>query len=249
MITTLKKEVLTASMATNNGGLSAAETQIMDDAYANGRGLKDIQHDLKKAALAQDLDTMPQDDAGKERWWRQWKDITNESYGEYMATWETFPLHMAAGRGREDILVQELQKGAHNINEQDGDGNTALHFAALATQSAAEDVLLNAGADIHASSKFGITPLHSAAWAGNTKGCEKLLAAGANLEAQDVFGRTPLHNAAERGRLETYQALVGRGAKESALTTLGEVPLQLAPSSMAAAIKQQAAGQDLGMGL
>ena len=236
-----------AFLANNDHGLSKAECQIMDNAYAEGRSLKDIMGDLKRAALAQDLEDMPQDAAGKERWWQRWEATTQEAYGAYMGTWETFPLHMAAGRGREDILAQELAAGRHDINAVDDDRRTALHCAAAGGSSETLDLLLAHGADIHARSKFEATPLHDAAWVGNTQGCDKLLAAGAPMEAQDRFGRTPLHLAAEAGRASTYQALVGRGAQESALTNQGETAMQLASASMKAALKEQGEGLAMGM--
>ena len=69
------------------------------------------------------------------------------------------PLHVAANRK----TAQQLIKGGANVNATTCDGETPLHFAALASRSNVVALLLACGADPTSCNDFGQTPLHKAA--------------------------------------------------------------------------------------
>ena len=70
-----------------------------------------------------------------------------------------------------------------NINATEADGFTALHWAAQRNDLALVDLLLGAGANARASTRYNITPLYLAAVNGNAAIMERLLKAGADPNA------------------------------------------------------------------
>ena len=102
---------------------------------------------------------------------------------------------------------------------------TPLHMAALYNKNPAViDVLLAAGADLHALAAgadiltrhmWQSTPLHSAAENNdNPMVVQALLAAGADLKSRDGYKRTPLHSAAENNdNPMVVQALLAAGGR------------------------------------
>jgi ankyrin repeat protein len=80
-------------------------------------------------------------------------------------------------------------------------GRTALHFAATAQEGdSGIELLIAAGADVHAVDREGKTPLHSAAanskWTGKA-GAECLLRHGADPLARTNKGETPFDVASD----------------------------------------------------
>lgn len=60
------------------------------------------------------------------------------------------------------ITLKELKKliaSGENINEQDEEGNTYLHYCAMSNISGIVEVLCRAGADIHLKNKQGKAPV------------------------------------------------------------------------------------------
>ena len=68
-------------------------------------------------------------------------------------------------------------------------------------------ILLEAGADIHALDKAGNTPLHRAAIDGSPEMVQVLADAGANIDAVDKVGRTLLHRMTIDGSPKKVQVL------------------------------------------
>ncbi|KAF7870303.1 hypothetical protein EAF04_004049 [Stromatinia cepivora] len=74
------------------------------------------------------------------------------------------PLHCAA-RGRQCGIISMLLNQAQNagstidLNAQDSDGMTALHYACISGRPESVSILISAGADIEKRSKDGATPL------------------------------------------------------------------------------------------
>ncbi len=101
-------------------------------------------------------------------------------------------------------------------------GETALHhevrtahFTMRLGYSDRVNVLLRAGADIHARSFEGKTPLHEIMAAESNERrrlLEMLLHSGADVHATDHCGMTVLHRAAEGGDREIMTMLLDRGA-------------------------------------
>ena len=99
------------------------------------------------------------------------------------------PVHYAALRGDVEMLRAMLDYGPE-VNAVDALGYTALHVAA---NSAAIDVLMEAGASIEARDKYDSTPLHGAAEALKPVAVAALLRHGADVNARGDVGDTPLH--------------------------------------------------------
>ena len=62
------------------------------------------------------------------------------------------------------------------------------------------EILLNAGANVHARDDGGLIPLHNACSFGHAEVVSLLLRAGADPNARDNWSYTPLHEASIKGR-------------------------------------------------
>ncbi len=137
-------------------------------------------------------------------------------------------IHDEVSRGNVEQVRMLLERYPELLESKDKMGKTPLFFAVNRGRKELVDLLLNAGADVHAQDITGLTPLHAAAWWNKKEEAERLLAAGASLEQRDVFGDTPLHIAAIQGRTEMVVFLVEKGADLSAQNNDGRTALDLA---------------------
>ena len=158
------------------------------------------------------------------------------------------PVADAAMRG--DIAaVRELLADGADVNAAQGDGMTALHWAAERDDAELARMLLYAGAAIGPVTRVGsYTPLHVAARSGSAAVAILLLDAGADpTTPAPGTATTPLHLAAAAGSAELVTALAARGADPNARETAwGQTPLIFAAAmNRAAAIHALlAAGAD-----
>ena len=127
------------------------------------------------------------------------------------------PVADAAERGDLDAVRRLLRDGA-DVNAPQGDGMTALHWAAERDDAPLCDVLLHAGARADAGTRIGhYTPLHLAARAGSVAVVERLLEAGGDPNATTTnSGAAPIHLAAASGDPRVVEALVAGGADVNA---------------------------------
>lgn len=142
------------------------------------------------------------------------------------------PVADAVMRGNTDEVVALLEGGA-DVNAPQGDGMTALHWAAELGDGAMTDLLLGAGADVAAVTRLGdYTPLHLASRVGALPVVKALLEAGADATARTSTGdATPLHFAAAAGNPAVVAALLAHGADPDAVETAqGQTPLMFAAS-------------------
>ncbi|MFN8057755.1 MAG: ankyrin repeat domain-containing protein [Vicinamibacterales bacterium] len=140
------------------------------------------------------------------------------------------PVADAAMRRDTDALRTSLQQGA-DVNAAQGDGMSALHWAAEHGDAALTDMLVYAGANVSAVTRIGqYTPLHIASRKGNVTVVEALLKAGAVVGARTTTsGVTPLHLAAESGNADVVRVLLDHGADVDAKESeWGQTPLMFA---------------------
>ena len=140
------------------------------------------------------------------------------------------PVADAAMRGDVETVRALLRNGA-DVNEAQGDGMTALHWAARNDDGELAGVLIYAGANLDAGTRIGrYTPLHVAAREGNRKVVDVLLGAGSSPEAVTTnSGATPLHLAASSGDSRIVSQLIEHGADAEARDTKwGQTPLMFA---------------------
>ena len=90
-----------------------------------------------------------------------------------------FPLHQAVVAGDLDRVRVLIADGV-DVNMVDGDGTTALHWAAHHDDLESGRELLNAGADPTLANQFGAQPIALASENGSAKFIQLLLDAGAN---------------------------------------------------------------------
>ena len=108
--------------------------------------------------------------------------------------------------------VRALLKTTVDVNQPEGDGATALHWAAYRDSIDLVQLLLAAGASAQAANDLGITPLHLAAANGNVATLRLLLDKHANANAAAASGVTPLMEAARTGRVDAVRLLLAHGA-------------------------------------
>jgi len=158
------------------------------------------------------------------------------------------PVADAAMEGDRDA-VRALLKQAADVNAAQGDGMTALHWAAMKNDADLAQTLLYAGANVKATTRIGAyTPLLLAAKNGSADVLEPLLKAGADVEAATSNGTTPLMFAAASGNTAAVETLIARGADVNATESVrGLTPLMFAAASNRAAVLELLAdnGADL----
>jgi ankyrin repeat protein len=115
----------------------------------------------------------------------------------------------AAARGDKAAVKQLLKDGA-DVNGAQGDGMSALHWAAERSDAELADMLIYAGANISAVTRIGqYTPLHLAGKSGSAAVAKALVKAGADVNARTTnSGVTPLHLAASAGSADVINLLI-----------------------------------------
>jgi ankyrin repeat protein len=122
----------------------------------------------------------------------------------------------AAMRGDRDAVRSMLKDGA-DVNSAQGDGMTALHWAAMKGDVPLADMLLYAGANVRATTRLGgYTPLLLAAKAGHAAMIETLAKADADVKGATSTGVTALMLAAASGNAAAVKTLAERGADVNA---------------------------------
>lgn len=135
----------------------------------------------------------------------------------------------AAMRG-DRAVVQSLLKQGADIDGAQGDGSTALHWAAFNDDLETAKILLAAGANVKVTTREGaITPLFMACTNGNPAIVEALLKAGADANSVKANGTTALMLAAASGNTDAVKILLDRGAKVDAKESVhGQTALMFA---------------------
>ena len=160
------------------------------------------------------------------------------------------PLSDAAMEGDADRVRLLIERGA-DLAAPQGDGMTALHWAAFRDDVEVADLLLAADADVMATTRVGgLTPLWFAAENGSAAMLDRLLTTEADVNATTSTGATLLMGAALSGRVEAIDLLVERGAFLDARDTAnGQTALMFAAWENRADAVRALAGHGAHVGL
>ena len=121
-----------------------------------------------------------------------------------------------AVKNRDIAAVRSLLERKVDVNAAQGDGATALHWAAHRDDLAIADLLIRAGARATVANDLGATPLHLACTNRSAAMVERLLGAGADVKAALLNGETVLMTCARAGDAAAVKTLLARGADVNA---------------------------------
>jgi len=134
-----------------------------------------------------------------------------------------------AAKDGDSAAVRNLVNQRADVNAQQADGMTALHWAARSDDLDTAQFLIRSGANVKAVDRYGITPLALAAMNGSAPMTETLLKAGADPNAALPEGETVLMTAARTGNPAVLKLLLAKGADPNAKEkTMGETALMWA---------------------
>ena len=147
------------------------------------------------------------------------------------------PVAEAAERG-DKAAVLALIKQAADVNAAQGDGMTALHWAAMKGDVELAQMLIYAGANVKAATRLGsYTPLFVASQQGHAGVIDALVKAGADVNAGTPNGTTPLMAAAASGEVEAVKVLLDQGANVNGKDGIrSQTPLMYAAAANRAAV-------------
>lgn len=123
--------------------------------------------------------------------------------------------------GERAAAMALLDKGGVDVNAPEGNGTTALHWAAYQGDAELADRLLRAGARPSSANDFGATPMSEAAAKGDAAIIRLLLRAGADADSANAEGQTALMAVARTGNVEAAKLLLKHGAHVNAMEQWG----------------------------
>ena len=156
----------------------------------------------------------------------------------------------AARRGDVAAVRGLLDRGA-SANDAQGDGMTALHWAAYNDDVESAKLLLTRGASVDAVTRNGnLTPLMVAAGNGSAAVLSPLLESRANTQLRSSDGATVLMMAAASGSPDVVGKLLDHGAEIDARdTSRGQTPLMFAAAANRAPVVKLLASRGAGLKL
>ena len=125
-------------------------------------------------------------------------------------------------------VVRALVGQGVDVTGRQGDGATALHWAAYWDEVELAGLLIGAGADVNAANDLGVTPLWAAAENGSAAMARRLLDAGADPDAVLLSGETPLMTASRVGAADVARQLLEAGADVTVTGARGQTALMWA---------------------
>ncbi|MCX3064712.1 ankyrin repeat domain-containing protein [Wolbachia endosymbiont of Drosophila pseudotakahashii] len=139
-----------------------------------------------------------------------------------------------------EALGQSILENGEDIDSQDKDGVTPLHWAVADNNKELAKLLIKHGADVDARNRDKHTPLHYAAVHGYVEIAKYLIDNGANVNAQDQDEHIPLYFAVTNGNKELAKLLIKYGADRSLikdedlidrLNSMCDQPSEVVPST------------------
>ncbi len=121
-----------------------------------------------------------------------------------------------AVKAGDKVAVRTLLDQRVDVNAQQADGTTVLHWAVNRDDTEIVQLLIRAGANVRAVNRYGATPLWLASVNGNAATMGMLLEAGADANTMSSQGETALMAASRTGRVDAVQVLLARGADVNA---------------------------------
>jgi ankyrin repeat protein len=121
----------------------------------------------------------------------------------------------AVERRDKQAVLSLLQQQA-DVNAAQGDGATALHWAAYLGDAETTALLIRAGAQVSTPNNYGVTPLVLASKSGYAAVIEQLLQAGADPNCTMRSQETALMLAARTGSVDAVKVLLRAGADVNA---------------------------------
>jgi ankyrin repeat protein len=133
------------------------------------------------------------------------------------SVWAASPADIiAAVQNDDNAQVTELLRQHSNVNVQEGDGSTALAWAAVRCNVDIAKLLLKAGAKPNLTNEQGIGPLYLAITNGSPAMVRLLLDNGADPNVAKADGETLLMTASRLGQTDVMTMLLDRGAAMNA---------------------------------
>lgn len=205
-----RKESIVLASAVFVGDMKGARTALEHGADPNARVDVSVEHSVTFRRL--------------------WTELQGEPSTAYTL------LMSAAHQNRGDIVRLLLKHGANpNVIDNRTTKRTALHVAVSAGALDSVRALLEQGADVNATDRYGSTPLCQAAYGhifGGDLNSESeiirlLLAHGAKVNHHSKEGSTPLFFAAMAHSPTAMTALLDAGAEVDARNQYGNTPLHM----------------------
>ena len=133
-------------------------------------------------------------------------------------------IHEAAEAGNIEVVKQHLAAGA-DVNIQDFDGWTPLHWAAMEGHKKTAELLIANGADVDLKDNLGWSALLIT---DHMKIAELLISNGADVNLKNMDGNTPLQYAAMAGQIRIAKLLLIKEADLNTKNINGKRPLDVA---------------------
>lgn len=141
-----------------------------------------------------------------------------------------------------DVVKAELAKGVH-VDTQDGDGRTALHYAAMRDQPALFELLVKRGARVDIPDGYEKLPIHFAAEQGVEKLLARLIELGPTLiNKRERLGLTPLHEAVDHKHDRCVELLLAAGADTTIKDAFKRTPVEYATKARIKKLFETGAG-------